>query len=191
MPGALHRRGRHRRPRPAARDRAEAGLRPGAARRLRLFRPARRLPPRPRSCALGGWRADGPAADYDLALRFAARRAAGRDPAPALSRLPRPAALPTGRGQPSRARARRIAFAPGSRPTGCARRWSRSRAWPKVSVVIPSRDAPALIGETLAGLFERTDYPDFDVTVVDNGSTDPATLALYAAAARGRASAPR
>ena len=51
---------------------------------------------------------------------------------------------------------------------------------PKVSVVIPSRDAPELIGETLAGLFERTDYPDFDVTVVDNGSTDADTLALYA-----------
>ncbi len=29
------------------------------------------------------------------------------------------------------------------------------------------------------GLFEGTDYPDFELIVVDNGSTDPDTLALY------------
>ena len=51
--------------------------------------------------------------------------------------------------------------------------------WPHVSVVIPSRDAPGLMGAALAGLFEGTDYPDFDLTVIDNGSTDPQTLALY------------
>lgn len=58
--------------------------------------------------------------------------------------------------------------------------------WPKVSVVIPSRDAPALIAAVLEGLFERTDYPDFDVTIIDNGTTDPQTLALYQAHASPR-----
>lgn len=58
------------------------------------------------------------------------------------------------------------------------------RGWPPVSIVIPNRDSPALIGRLLADLYERTDYPDFEVIVVDNGSTDAQTLALYEA--RGR-----
>ncbi|MEL6234535.1 MAG: glycosyltransferase family 2 protein [Pseudomonadota bacterium] len=52
--------------------------------------------------------------------------------------------------------------------------------WPRVSVIIPSRDAPALIRTVLAGLYEGTDYPALEVIVSDNGSTDAATLAEYA-----------
>ncbi|MEM9197224.1 MAG: glycosyltransferase [Pseudomonadota bacterium] len=52
--------------------------------------------------------------------------------------------------------------------------------WPRVSVIIPSRDAPALIRTVLAGLYEVTDYPGLEVIVSDNGSTDAATLAEYA-----------
>ena len=36
---------------------------------------------------------------------------------------------------------------------------------------------PGLIEKALEGLFAATDYPDFEVIVVDNGSTDPETLA--------------
>jgi GT2 family glycosyltransferase len=50
---------------------------------------------------------------------------------------------------------------------------------PKISVVVPNRDAFALMREVADGLFRRTDYPDFELIVVDNGSTDPDTLALY------------
>lgn len=117
--------------------------------------------------AVAEWREDGPSGDYELALRIAAGAPSG-----AILHLPYPAFL--GPARP---------FDPGwgiaadrLRPTGVP----GPRRWPKVSVVIPSRDAPALIGRTLAGLFEATDYRDFDVTVVDNGSTDPETLALYA-----------
>ncbi|MEM9047290.1 MAG: glycosyltransferase family 2 protein [Pseudomonadota bacterium] len=55
-----------------------------------------------------------------------------------------------------------------------------ARGLPRVSVVIPSRDAPGLIRRVLAGLFETTDYPDLEVIVSDNGSSDPETLAEYA-----------
>jgi len=121
-----------------------------------------------------------PASDYELALRVA-------DAAPqgAILHLPYPAHIGPPRPPDTDAAAalRRvkgeIALAPGIAPDRL-RPARTPPAWPKVSVVIPSRDAPALIGETLAGLFERTDYPDFDVVVVDNGSTDPAALALYA-----------
>ena len=122
-----------------------------------------------------------PASDYELALRVAETAPAGAIlhlPYPAYIGPPRPpdpdaaAALRRVRGE--------IALAPGIAPDRLRPTLNpEPRAWPKVSVVIPSRDAPALIAETLAGLYERTDYPDFDVTIVDNGSTDPQTLALY------------
>ncbi len=59
------------------------------------------------------------------------------------------------------------------------------RAWPPVTVVIPSRDALPLISRTLDGLARGTDYPALDVVVVDNGTTDPAVLALYERAGAG------
>ncbi|WMW58608.1 glycosyltransferase family 2 protein [Agrobacterium pusense] len=51
--------------------------------------------------------------------------------------------------------------------------------WPKISVVIPSRDGYDLIKTVLKGLFDDTDYPDLEVIIVDNGTTDKRVLALY------------
>jgi GT2 family glycosyltransferase len=50
---------------------------------------------------------------------------------------------------------------------------------PRVSVVIPNRDSPALIGRVLEDLFERTAHVPVEVIVVDNGTADPATRAIY------------
>ena len=49
----------------------------------------------------------------------------------------------------------------------------------RVCVVIPTRDRADLLGPCVAALFERTAYPDFDVLVVDNGSREEATFALF------------
>jgi len=54
-------------------------------------------------------------------------------------------------------------------------------AWPKVSIIIPSRGNFELIKRLLRGIFEETDYPAFEVIVVDNGSTDSDVISLYAA----------
>ncbi|MGF0524371.1 glycosyltransferase [Agrobacterium pusense] len=51
--------------------------------------------------------------------------------------------------------------------------------WPKISIIIPSRDSYALINTVLKGLFEGTDYPKLDVVVIDNGTTDSRVLELY------------
>jgi GT2 family glycosyltransferase len=59
------------------------------------------------------------------------------------------------------------------------------RIWPRVSVVIPSRDSLPLISRVIADLTLRTDYPDLEIVVIDNGTTDPRVLDLYADSKRG------
>ena len=44
--------------------------------------------------------------------------------------------------------------------------------WPKVSIVIPSKDAPHLISRCLDSIYENTSYKNFEVVVVDNGTTN-------------------
>lgn len=50
---------------------------------------------------------------------------------------------------------------------------------PPVDVIIPSKDLPEIVGRCLDTLFGITDYPHFRVILVDTGSVDPATHALY------------
>ncbi len=55
----------------------------------------------------------------------------------------------------------------------------REREWPLVSVIIPSRDLFPLISKVLEGLVRETDYPSFEVLVIDNGTKDEQVLELY------------
>ncbi|OZA21540.1 MAG: glycosyl transferase [Novosphingobium sp. 17-62-19] len=56
---------------------------------------------------------------------------------------------------------------------------SLSAPLPKVTVIVPTRNRLDLLSTCIGGL-ERTEYPDFEVIIVDNGSDDPATLAWLA-----------
>lgn len=51
---------------------------------------------------------------------------------------------------------------------------------PRVSIVIPTRDRSELLRICMAGLLERTDYGPLEIVVVDNGSSEAETLALFA-----------
>ncbi|MFL6589858.1 MAG: glycosyltransferase family 2 protein, partial [Chthoniobacterales bacterium] len=51
-------------------------------------------------------------------------------------------------------------------------------SYPRVSIIIPSRDAPDILGRCLKSIFEKTSYPDFEVLVVDNDTTDERALKL-------------
>ncbi len=51
--------------------------------------------------------------------------------------------------------------------------------WPSVTVIVPTRDAPAEVSRCLASLFSRTTYPSFSVLLVDNGTSDPDALRLF------------
>ena len=49
---------------------------------------------------------------------------------------------------------------------------------PMVSVVIPTRDRHGLLAACIDGLVHGTDYPRLEIVIVDNGSSEPAALAL-------------
>ena len=48
---------------------------------------------------------------------------------------------------------------------------------PRVSIVVPTRDNVRLLRQCVDGIRDRTRYPNLDVTVIDNDSRDPETLA--------------
>lgn len=50
---------------------------------------------------------------------------------------------------------------------------------PKVSIIIPSRNGFNLIKNILSDLYHRTNYPIFEVIIIDNGTTDERVLSLY------------
>jgi glycosyltransferase involved in cell wall biosynthesis len=50
---------------------------------------------------------------------------------------------------------------------------------PMVSLIIPTRDRVDLIRRCVDTLLDRTDYPSFEIIIVDNGSTEQATLDFF------------
>ncbi|MEP3178815.1 MAG: glycosyltransferase [Lentilitoribacter sp.] len=50
---------------------------------------------------------------------------------------------------------------------------------PKVTIIIPTRDRADLMAQVLSGVYEKTDYQNFDVLVVDNESRKAKTHALF------------
>jgi len=50
---------------------------------------------------------------------------------------------------------------------------------PSVTIVIPTRDRADLLGMCLDSIHSRTTYPNVAIVVVDNGSVEPDTLALF------------
>lgn len=56
---------------------------------------------------------------------------------------------------------------------------SLPRPPPSVSIIIPTRDKVDMLARCLASICDRTDYPDYSIHVVDNGSIEQATFAYY------------
>lgn len=48
----------------------------------------------------------------------------------------------------------------------------------KVSIIIPTKDAPDFLERCLGSIYEHSSYPNFEVVLVDNDTTDPRALAL-------------
>ncbi len=63
---------------------------------------------------------------------------------------------------------------------GCRRvRYRLPETPPLVSIIVPTRDAHALIRTCVESLMQKTSYARFEVLVVDNQSADPAVLAYF------------
>lgn len=56
--------------------------------------------------------------------------------------------------------------------------------WPtrnaSVSIIIPTKDNVDLLRSCLTSIFVQTDYPDYEIVLVDTGSTEAAVLSYYA-----------
>ena len=48
-----------------------------------------------------------------------------------------------------------------------------------ISIIVPTRDAVALLRQCVESVLEKTTYPRFEILVVDNQSSDPETLAYF------------
>lgn len=58
--------------------------------------------------------------------------------------------------------------------------WPLPTTLPRVSLIVPTRDQVGLLRTCIEGLLNNTDYPDLEIIVVDNQSSDPKTLAYLA-----------
>ncbi|MFC3078559.1 glycosyltransferase family 2 protein [Phenylobacterium terrae] len=50
---------------------------------------------------------------------------------------------------------------------------------PLVSIIVPTRDRAELLRTCAEGVLSRTDYREIELLIVDNGSVEPATMALF------------
>ena len=50
---------------------------------------------------------------------------------------------------------------------------------PLVSIIIPSKDKVDILRVCVNSIISRTDYANYEILIVDNGSTDPKTLGYY------------
>lgn len=50
---------------------------------------------------------------------------------------------------------------------------------PHVTIIVPTRDRIDLLRSCINGLLQNTDYPAFDILIVDNGSREPETHAYF------------
>jgi len=57
---------------------------------------------------------------------------------------------------------------------------------PLVSIIIPTRNALDLVRVCVESLYAKTDYPNFEIVLIDNGSDDVAALAYFAQEAQVR-----
>ncbi|MFJ5182590.1 glycosyltransferase [Pseudomonas fulva] len=55
--------------------------------------------------------------------------------------------------------------------------WPLPAKLPRVSLIVPTRDQYKLLHACIEGLLNATDYPNLEIIIVDNQSTDPLTLA--------------
>jgi len=49
----------------------------------------------------------------------------------------------------------------------------------RVTIIIPTRDLGAVLDRCLTSIFDKTTYPNYEVLVIDNGSTEATTFSVF------------
>ena len=68
---------------------------------------------------------------------------------------------------------------PGKFPGLCHVRWALPDPPPLVSILIPNKDHADDLEKCLHSIYARTNYDNYEVLVIENNSTDPATFDYY------------
>ena len=68
---------------------------------------------------------------------------------------------------------------PGKFPGLCHVRWALPDPLPLVSILIPNKDHADDLEKCLHSIYARTNYDNYEVLVIENNSTDPATFDCY------------
>ena len=138
------------------------------------------------SCLMGLDESAGEACVFDLALRLAAKAAPGT-----IRHIPRVAySAPAGQAPGFRpemledaarvlARHRGVPVTPLPGGRHLRVHYAVPEPAPLVSIVVPTRDRAGLLGMALRSLIAKTDYRAFEIVIVDNGSVEPETFALF------------
>jgi O-antigen biosynthesis protein len=66
---------------------------------------------------------------------------------------------------------------PGEQPHFCRVRYHYEGPEPLVTIIVPTRDQPALLKRCIETVLQQTQYANYEIIVVDNGSTDPEACA--------------
>ena len=74
---------------------------------------------------------------------------------------------------------RRGVVEPGKFPGLCHVRWALPDPPPLVSILIPNKDHADDLEKCLHSIYARTNYDNYEVLVIENNSTDPATFDYY------------
>src|SRR5205085_5517217 len=64
---------------------------------------------------------------------------------------------------------------------GYRARYALPQPPPRVSIVIPTRNAQQLVRQCIDSIVAKTTYPSYEILLIDNGSDDPAALAYFKA----------
>jgi O-antigen biosynthesis protein len=65
-----------------------------------------------------------------------------------------------------------------SSPTGQHTVRYEIQAFKRVTIIIPTKNLGDVLDQCLSSIFEQTDYPDYEVLLIDNGSTESKALAV-------------
>lgn len=72
-----------------------------------------------------------------------------------------------------------VSIADGPCPGTFRIRYKLPDTQPLVSIVIPSKDHVRLLSKCISSILEKSSYKNFEIVVVENNSTEPATFELY------------